>query len=68
MSDIPTPITHISGLQTYGRQHQIQMSIKKDGWIGRYIDYEMPAFTEAQPTVPPALQIGTNRSGLSGPK
>ncbi|MBL0101191.1 MAG: DUF1501 domain-containing protein [Saprospiraceae bacterium] len=31
---------------------------KKDGWIGRYIDYEMPAFTEAQPTVPPALQIG----------
>ena len=28
------------------------------GWIGRYIDYEMPAFQEAQPTVPPALQIG----------
>lgn len=31
---------------------------KKDGWIGRYIDYEMPAFGDAQPTVPPALQIG----------
>lgn len=31
---------------------------KKNGWIGRYIDYEMPAFGEAQPTVPPALQIG----------
>lgn len=31
---------------------------KKDGWIGRYIDYEMPAFGEAQPTIPPALQIG----------
>ena len=31
---------------------------KKDGWIGRYIDYDMPAFVDAQPTVPPALQIG----------
>jgi len=31
---------------------------KKDGWIGRYIDYDMPAFVEAQPTIPPALQIG----------
>jgi uncharacterized protein (DUF1501 family) len=31
---------------------------KKNGWIGRLIDYELPAFTEAQPTVPPALQIG----------
>jgi uncharacterized protein (DUF1501 family) len=28
------------------------------GWIGRYFDYELPAFEEAQPTVPPALQIG----------
>ncbi|MBK8699079.1 MAG: DUF1501 domain-containing protein [Saprospiraceae bacterium] len=28
------------------------------GWIGRYIDYDMPAFLDAQPTVPPAMQIG----------
>jgi uncharacterized protein (DUF1501 family) len=28
------------------------------GWIGRYIDYDMPAFIDAQPTIPPALQIG----------
>jgi uncharacterized protein (DUF1501 family) len=28
------------------------------GWIGRYIDQEMPAFLDAQPTIPPALQIG----------
>lgn len=28
------------------------------GWIGRYIDQDMPAFLDAQPTVPPALQIG----------
>jgi uncharacterized protein (DUF1501 family) len=31
---------------------------KKEGWIGRYIDHEMPAFGDAQPTIPPALQIG----------
>lgn len=30
----------------------------KTGWIGRYIDYDMPAFIDAQPTVPPAMQIG----------
>ncbi|MBK6364439.1 MAG: DUF1501 domain-containing protein [Saprospiraceae bacterium] len=28
------------------------------GWIGRYFDYEFPAFQDAQPTIPPALQIG----------
>lgn len=28
------------------------------GWIGRYIDQDMPAFLDAQPTIPPALQIG----------
>ncbi|MBK9150177.1 MAG: DUF1501 domain-containing protein [Saprospiraceae bacterium] len=32
--------------------------VVNSGWIGRYIDYEMPAFLDAQPTVPPALQIG----------
>lgn len=28
------------------------------GWIGRYIQEEFPAFLEAQPTTPPAIQIG----------
>ncbi|MFZ1704195.1 MAG: DUF1501 domain-containing protein [Saprospiraceae bacterium] len=28
------------------------------GWIGRYFDYELPAFQDTQPTIPPALQIG----------
>ncbi|MCB0514683.1 MAG: DUF1501 domain-containing protein [Chitinophagales bacterium] len=28
------------------------------GWIGRYTDYLLPAFVEAPPTTPPALQIG----------
>jgi uncharacterized protein (DUF1501 family) len=28
------------------------------GWIGRFMDQEFPAFLEAQPTHPPALQIG----------
>ena len=30
------------------------------GWIGRYIDYDLPAFIDAQPTVPPAMQIGVH--------
>ncbi len=28
------------------------------GWIGRMIEAEFPAFLEAQPTTPPAIQIG----------
>ena len=28
------------------------------GWIGRYIQHDLPAYLEAQPTVPPAMQIG----------
>ncbi len=28
------------------------------GWIGRFIEEEFPLFLEAQPTTPPALQIG----------
>jgi uncharacterized protein (DUF1501 family) len=28
------------------------------GWIGRFLDNEYPAYLEAPPTVPPALQIG----------
>jgi uncharacterized protein (DUF1501 family) len=28
------------------------------GWLGRFLDNEYPAFLEAAPTVPPALQIG----------
>jgi uncharacterized protein (DUF1501 family) len=28
------------------------------GWIGRFIQEEFPAFLEAQPTTPPAVQIG----------
>lgn len=28
------------------------------GWIGRYLDNEFPAFGDAPPVVPPALQIG----------
>ncbi|MBK9256780.1 MAG: DUF1501 domain-containing protein [Saprospiraceae bacterium] len=28
------------------------------GWIGRFIDQDMPVFLDAQPTIPPAMQIG----------
>ena len=28
------------------------------GWIGRYIQHDLPAYFDAQPTVPPAMQIG----------
>ncbi|MBK9734362.1 MAG: DUF1501 domain-containing protein [Saprospiraceae bacterium] len=28
------------------------------GWIGRYFDQDLPAFIDAQPTIPPAMQIG----------
>ena len=28
------------------------------GWIGRYIQQDLPAYFDAQPTVPPAMQIG----------
>jgi len=30
----------------------------RTGWIGRLMDYQLPAFMTAPPTVPPALQIG----------
>jgi len=32
--------------------------IVNTGWIGRYVDYDLPAFLDAQPTIPPAMQIG----------
>ncbi|MEM9920397.1 MAG: DUF1501 domain-containing protein, partial [Bacteroidota bacterium] len=28
------------------------------GWMGRWLDNEFPAFADAPPTIPPALQIG----------
>ncbi|MEM8907777.1 MAG: DUF1501 domain-containing protein [Bacteroidota bacterium] len=28
------------------------------GWIGRFLDFDYPAFLDAPPVVPPALQIG----------
>lgn len=33
------------------------------GWLGRFLDNQYPAYLEAPPTVPPALQIGV-RSNL----
>ncbi len=30
------------------------------GWIGRYLDNEFPAYLDAPPTIPPALQIGVS--------
>ncbi|MBK8373148.1 MAG: hypothetical protein IPL20_17765 [Saprospiraceae bacterium] len=35
------------------------------GWIGRYFDYEFPAFQDAQPTIPPAANRGSDRSRFS---
>lgn len=32
------------------------------GWMGRFLDNQYPAFLEAPPTVPPALQIGIQSS------
>ena len=32
--------------------------VEDTGWIGRYIQEEFPAFLDAQPTTPPAIQIG----------
>lgn len=33
-------------------------TVVNTGWIGRFLDSEYPAFLDAPPTVPPALQIG----------
>ncbi len=35
-------------------------TVWQDGWIGRFMDAEYPAFLEAPPVVPPALQIGVS--------
>ncbi|MCB9307391.1 MAG: DUF1501 domain-containing protein [Lewinellaceae bacterium] len=32
--------------------------VVNSGWLGRFLDTEYPAFIEAPPNVPPALQIG----------
>lgn len=32
----------------------------RDGWIGRFMENEYPAFLDAPPVVPPALQIGVS--------
>lgn len=32
------------------------------GWMGRYFNQTLPAFLDAPPTVPPAIQIGTSNS------
>ncbi|MCC6463340.1 MAG: DUF1501 domain-containing protein [Saprospiraceae bacterium] len=32
--------------------------VKETGWLGRFVDHEYPAFLEAAPSIPPALQIG----------
>lgn len=34
------------------------------GWIARYLDQEFPAFMEAPPVIPPALQIGVQTNLL----
>lgn len=35
-----------------------------DGWVGRFVDQLMPAFIDAPPVVPPALQIGVQTNLL----
>lgn len=34
-------------------------TVWKTGWVGRFLENEYAAFLEAPPTIPPALQIGT---------
>lgn len=40
------------------------------GWIGRWLDHELPAFASAPPAAPPALQIGVQTNmvfrGIAG--
>ena len=38
--------------------------VKSTGWLGRFLNYEYPAFLETPPTIPPALQIGVQANLL----